>query len=108
MTFAMRVDFYGIYRPIVGEKTIEFGAGDGLSVRQLLDAIVTRFPAMRAELLDARGQLYPFVPIYVNGRNPRLLPNGLDTALLPEDNVSLFSPLASGRLNVEDIKRQGT
>ncbi len=100
----VKVNFYGIYRPIVGSKTIEFEVDRGMNVRQLIEAIVTRFPPMREELLDKRGQLYPFVPLCVNGRNARLLPQGLDTLLEPADAVSLFSPLASGRLNVEDIK----
>ena len=29
------------------------------------------------ELLDPRGALYPNLPIFLNGRNPRLLPGGL-------------------------------
>ena len=98
----MRVDFYGIYRPIVGAKSIE--VEDGLSVRQVLEIIVIRYPALREELLDARGRLYPWVPVYVNGRNPRLWADGLDRPMGTGDVLSIFSPLASGRLNVEDIK----
>ncbi len=101
----MKVNFYGIYRPIVGGKTIEFDGDGALSVRQLIDAIALRFAAMRDEMLDQHGQLYAYFPIYVNGRNARLLAHGLDTLLDARDVVSVFSPLASGRLNVEDIKR---
>jgi MoaD family protein len=100
----MKVNFYGIYRPIVGGKTIEFDGEGGLSVRQLIEAIVLRFAVMRDEMLDQSGQLYAYFPIYVNGRNARLLRDGLDTPLTSDDVVSIFSPLASGRLNVEDIK----
>ena len=102
----MRVDFYGIYRPIVGTKSIEFE--DGLSVRQVLDAIVTRYPPLRVELLDAHGELYPWVPATVNGRNPRLLVDGLDRLLGVADVLSIFSPIASGKINVEDIKKKMT
>jgi molybdopterin converting factor small subunit len=98
----MRVDFYGIYRPIVGAKSIE--VEDGLSVRQVLKIVVTRYPALSEELLDASGRLYPWVPVYVNGRNPRLWGDGLDRPMGTGDVLSIFSPLASGRLNVEDIK----
>ena len=99
----MRVDFYGIYRPIVGGKSIEFD--DGLSVRQVLATIVTRYPPLRVELLDARGELYPWVPVYVNGRNPRLWADGLDRPIGAADVLSIFSPIASGKINVEDTQK---
>ena len=101
----MKVNFYGIYRPIVGGKSIEFDSDQGVSVQQLIEAIATRFPIMRAEMLNEHGQLYAHLPLFVNGRNARLLRDGLDTQLTADDVVSIFSPLASGRLNVEDIKR---
>ncbi len=103
----MRVDFYGIYRPVAGGKTIEFEITRGATVRDLLNTIVTRFPLLRDELLDPRGQLHLWIPLYLNGRNPRLLSSGIDTILQPNDVLSIFSPLASGRLNVEDIKQAG-
>lgn len=98
----MRVDFYGIYRPIVGTKSIEFE--DGLSVRQVLEAVVTRYPPLRVEFLDEHGELYPWVPVFVNGRNPRLWADGLDRPLGAEDVLTILSPIASGKINVEDIK----
>ena len=101
----MRVDFDGVYRPIVGSKSIELEIKRGGStVRDALNSIVARFPLLRNELLDADGNLHPYVPLFVNGRNPRLLSRGVDTVLQPEDTLSIFSPIASGRLNVEDIK----
>ena len=99
----MRVDFYGIYRPLVGAKSIEVESG--LSVRQVLDVVVTRYPALQEELLDAQGRLYPWVPVYVNGRNPRLWVDGLDRPIGTEDVLSIFSPIASGKINVEETKR---
>jgi molybdopterin synthase sulfur carrier subunit len=99
----VRVDFYGIYRPIVGTKSIEFE--DGLSVRQVLEAVVTRYPPLRVELLDEHGELYPWVPVFVNGRNPRLWADGLQRPLGAADVLGIFSPIASGKINVEDIKK---
>jgi len=97
-----RVDFYGIYRPIVGAKSIE--VDDGLTVRQALALVVTRFPAMRAELLDRDDQLYSWIPLYVNGRNPRLWADGLDRPIGAADVLSIFSPIASGKINVEESR----
>ncbi len=99
----MRVDFYGIYRPIVGVKSIEFE--DDLTLRQLLGQIVTRYPALRSELLDKDSRLYPWIPLYVNGRNPRLWADGLERPIGAAEVVSIFSPIASGKINVEDAQK---
>lgn len=99
----MRVDFYGIYRAMVGVKSIELE--DGLSVRQVLEAVVTHYPPLRVELLDANGELYPWVPVFVNGRNPRLWADGLDRPRGAVDVLSIFSPIASGKINVEDARK---
>ncbi len=99
----MRVDFYGIYRPIGGIKSIEIE--DGLSVRQVLEIVVTRYPALREELLDMHGQLFQWLPVYVNGRNPRLWADGLERPIGAGDVLSIFSPLASGKINVEDTRK---
>ncbi len=100
----MRVDFYGIYRPIVGAKTIEFELPEAVTVRNVINAIVAQFPALRDELLDRNGELYPWIPIYVNGRNPRLPEIGLDRPLTGTEIISVFSPIASGKINVEETK----
>ena len=99
----MRVDFFGIYRSLVGTKSIE--VENGLSMRQVLDVVVARYPALRQELLDEHGQLYSWVPVYVNGRNPRLRADGLDRPIEATEVVSVFSPIASGKINVEDANK---
>ncbi len=104
----MKVNFFAAYREIVGSKTVEFEIEHDTTVRDLLEAIVTHFPPLRDELFDLQGQLYPWIPLALNGRNPRLLSNGVDSVLQPDDVLSIFTPLASGRLNVEDIKRAMT
>jgi molybdopterin synthase sulfur carrier subunit len=99
----MRVEFYSIYRPIVGGKSIEFE--NDLTLRQLLEMIVTRYPLLRSELLDQHGQLYPWIPLYINGRNPRLFADGLDRPIGAAEVVSIFSPIASGKINVEETRK---
>ncbi|NTU65993.1 MAG: MoaD/ThiS family protein [Chloroflexi bacterium] len=105
---SVRVDFYGIYRPMVGGKTIEFELKREATIRDLLEAVVTRFPPLRIELLDRDGQLYPWIPLFVNGRNPRLWAEGLDRPIGAADVLSIFSPIASGKINVEDTKKTVT
>jgi molybdopterin converting factor small subunit len=99
----MRVEFYGTYRTLAGDKTIEIESEDDLMVSELLKKVCTRIPALQNELFNEHGKLFAYIPVYVNGRNPRLLENGLNTLLHPEDLLSLFSPISSGRMNVEAL-----
>ena len=100
----MRVEFYGIYRTMAEGKSLEFDSCEGSTVRDILKNIGGRFPALMNELFDERGELYPYIPLYVNGRNPRLLEHGLDSPLQADDVLSLFSPISSGRMNVEVLR----
>jgi MoaD family protein len=97
----MGVEFFGIYRTLAGGKSLEMESCEGLTVRDILQNVCTRFPPLMDELFNEHGDLYPYIPVYVNGRNPRLLEAGLNTPVLPEDVLSLFSPISSGRVNVE-------
>jgi MoaD family protein len=97
----MQVNFYGTYRLITGAKLCEMETFLGDTIRDLLQAVTARYPALRNELFDEHGNLYPYIPLYINGRNPRLLAGGLDTLIKPEDVLSIFSPISSGRINVE-------
>ena len=100
----MRVEFFGTYRTLAGGKNLELESCDGLTVRDILGVVARRVPALQAELFNERGELYPYIPVYLNGRNPRLLENGLDSTLCADDKLSLFSPISSGRLNVEVLR----
>jgi MoaD family protein len=101
----MQVDFYGTYRLITGNKTIKFDISAGDTLLDLLHAVAEKFPALHKEIFDERGALFPYIPLYINGRNPRLLEKGINTALVPTDVISLFSPISSGHINVEDANR---
>ena len=102
----MRVEFYGIYRTLAGGKSLEINSGDRPTVRDILKTIGGRFPALMNELFDERGDLYPYIPVYVNGRNPRLLARGLDSPLHADDVLGLFSPISSGKMNVEVLRSE--
>ena len=101
----MRVNFFGTYRLMTGIKSWEFDTIQGSTIRDLLQAVVARYPALRDEMLDEHDQVYPYIPLYINGRNPRLLAQGFDSPIKPEDVLSIFSPISSGRINVEEIKQ---
>ena len=92
----MKINFYATYRPIVGGKTIDFDVEHGINVHQLVDVIISRFPALQRELLDANGNLYSHVHIFVNGRDTYILENGLDTMIQADDTLHIFPPVGGG------------
>lgn len=101
----MQVNFYGVYRLIAGEKTIEFNIAQNSTLLDLLHAVTDTFPSLQKEIFDEHGNLFPYIPLFINGRNPRLLEAGVNTILKPEDVLSIFSPISSGRINVEDVNQ---
>ena len=92
----MKVNFYATLRPLAGSKTIEFDLEEGVTAQQLLDAVVLRFPAMRAELVDENGQLYRHVHLFVNGRDAIFLENAMDYRIKPGDKVDIFPAVGGG------------
>jgi molybdopterin converting factor small subunit len=100
----MKLEFYGTYRLLVGRKTLEVETGADERLADVLRAAAARVPALGAEIFDENGNLFAYIPLYLNGRNPRLLPEGLDQVLHPADVLSIFSPISSGRMNVEALK----
>ena len=75
-----------------GEKQVEL---EGASVRELVDALVDRYPSLRQQLLDEGGDLNRFVNVYVNGQDVRYL-GGLDTPVTDRDEVRLLPAMAGG------------
>jgi molybdopterin synthase sulfur carrier subunit len=101
----MKVEFYGVYRLSIGKKTVELELSQDATVFDALQAVAERFPILQDEMFNQNGDLYPHQPLYINGRNPRLLTSGLNTVVEPDDVLSIFSPISSGRINVEDVNK---
>ena len=100
----MQARFYANMRTVVGTSTLDV---DNLGVdtfRKLVTFLVELYPDSKFHLLDERGDLRPDVPVYVDGRNPRLMKDGIDALLQPDSIVSFFSPISSGRMNVEVLR----
>ena len=92
----MQVNFYATLRPIVGQKTVDVDIPDGATVGQLIDAIVTAYPALRPELLDENGELQGHIKFFVNGREVIYLERKIDTVIHPDDVVTVFPPVGGG------------
>ncbi|MCX7790654.1 MAG: MoaD/ThiS family protein [Chloroflexaceae bacterium] len=92
----MHINFYATLRPIVGGRTVEFDVPEGITVRELVDIVVTRFPPLRRELLNEQGMLYPHVHVFVNGRDAPYLPEGVETIIRNSDTIDIFPAVAGG------------
>ena len=66
----------------------------GHTVRELLDDLMGRFPALRAQLL-AEDELAPFVNVYVEGEDVRTK-DGLETAVRDDATVIVLPAMAGG------------
>ncbi|MGA8296942.1 MAG: ubiquitin-like small modifier protein 1 [Acidimicrobiales bacterium] len=68
---------------------------DGATVREVLDALVKRYPALAPQVLSDGGGLHRFVNVYVNDDDVRYL-DRLETKVAPSDVVSILPAVAGG------------
>ena len=100
----MQARFYANMRTTIGRSSLEINDLHVVSFRKLVVFLVEQYPDVKLHLSDENGELRPDVPVYVDGRNPRLMEEGIDTPLRPDSIVSFFSPISSGRMNVEVLR----
>jgi sulfur-carrier protein len=74
-----------------GAREVEANGG---TVRELLDDLMSRFPALRGQLLE-EDDLAPFVNVYVQGEDVRTK-NGLETSVDDNATVILLPAMAGG------------
>jgi molybdopterin synthase sulfur carrier subunit len=74
-----------------GEREV---SAEGDTVRELLDDLMGRFPALRPQLVED-DELAPFVNVYVEGEDVRTL-DGVDTEVRPGSTVILLPAMAGG------------
>jgi molybdopterin synthase sulfur carrier subunit len=63
-------------------------------VRELLDDLMGRFPALRAQLLR-EDELAPYVNVYVEGEDVRTK-DGLETSVQDDSTVVVLPAMAGG------------
>ncbi|MGH3008747.1 MAG: ubiquitin-like small modifier protein 1 [Gaiellaceae bacterium] len=66
----------------------------GENVRELLDDLMEKFPALRHQLVED-DEIAPFVNVYVEGEDVRTL-DGLDTPVRKGETVILLPAMAGG------------
>ena len=67
---------------------------DGGTVRELLEDLALRYPALGAQLLE-NGGVAPFVNVYLGGEDVRTL-DGLETAVADGQTLILLPAMAGG------------
>jgi sulfur-carrier protein len=72
-------------------------AGDGATVRDLIEDLERRYPGMRERLCDDSGALRRFVNVFVGDEDIRFL-EGLETSLAEGAEVSIIPAVAGGSL----------
>jgi len=77
---------------VSGEKELDV---DGETIRNVLDALGERSPALERRLRDESGKLRRYVNFYVDGDECRTL-DGLDTTLDAEAEVMIIPSVAGG------------
>jgi molybdopterin converting factor small subunit len=100
----MKLRFFANIRTAIGLSSLEIKEEELDTFRKLVDYLVMRYPKVGPHLLDEKHELRSDVPVYVDGRNPRLLNDGIDTILARNSEISFFSPISSGRMNVEILR----
>ncbi len=85
------VKLFGNLRKLKGAARVNLQAS---SVRQALLVLCEGNEALWEAITDGE-KLLPYVKIMVNGHDISLL-DGLDTRLMPEDQIAIFPPIAGG------------
>lgn len=100
----MIIKVFATLREIVGEKSFELPIYPPLTVGEVLDQVIRRYPGLKDELLDEQGELLGRVHLLVNGRDVRFLENKFDTPIVPEDVVSIFPAVGGGSLSMDPFQ----
>jgi molybdopterin converting factor small subunit len=75
-----------------GHRTLD---ASGSTVGEAITDVVSRFPALGPRLRDAKGDLYPFVTLYLNDEDVRFL-GGFEATVRPGDELSVVPAVAGG------------
>lgn len=92
----MKVNFYATLREIIGGKTVELDVKPQITAHELVEMVVTEYPALRHELLDENNQFHRHMKFFINGREAVWLDDKMDTVIQPDDKVDIFPPVGGG------------
>lgn len=70
-------------------------SAEGTTLQDLVEDLERQFPGIRGRLVDGDGRLHPFVNIFVDDQDVRLL-QGLGTPVAAQSDVSIIPAMAGG------------
>ena len=91
----MEIKVYATLRRIVGGSSIQLNGVSEITVGEVVDKLLSEYPAMRAELTTRNGDLHSAFHFLINGRDARYL-NGPETVITVEDDIRIFPPVGGG------------
>ncbi|HEU4541015.1 MAG TPA: ubiquitin-like small modifier protein 1 [Jiangellaceae bacterium] len=92
----MTVRLPGALRELAsGERALEVEIAEPASVRTLLDAVATRWPAIERRIRDETGVLRPHVNVFIGDENVRDL-GGQDAVLADGAEVHVIPAVSGG------------
>lgn len=92
----MEVRIYATLRGIVGSPTIHLEGASEMTVDEMLQKILAKYPDLHSEFYLKNGDLHAAVHVLVNGRDARFI-NGMDTVVTDKDSIRIFPPVGGGR-----------
>ena len=92
----IRVTLFGGARVVAGKPTIDLSFDmQHVTLAQVIDSIIARYPRARPYLLDAAGSRQPHIRVLINQARPQ--PDAtLSTAIHDGDEVALLIAVAGG------------
>ncbi|HVB72502.1 MAG TPA: MoaD/ThiS family protein [Ktedonobacteraceae bacterium] len=92
----IQVALFGGARVVTGAPTIDLAFDDpSITLNQVIDSIIARYPRARPYLLDASGSLPPHIRVLINQARPQ--PDAtLSTPIHDGDEVALLVAVAGG------------
>jgi sulfur-carrier protein len=92
----MQITFYATFRLHAGMKSMTLDLPDGTTMRQVVDAVIQKIPALKRDWLLDTGELHAHVHGFVNGKDVGTFPQGWSTPLKNTDAVDFLPPVAGG------------
>jgi sulfur-carrier protein len=68
---------------------------EGRTLREIIDALESRFPGIRASILNWKGEVLPHLNIFLNEIDIQAR-EGLETAVQQGDEVAIIPAIAGG------------
>jgi len=82
-----------VLRPAVNGQTVVEVAG--VTVGEVVNGLIGKYPALEANLVDDEGQVRKFVNVYLNDEDIRFL-DQLATSVVDGDEVAILPAVAGG------------